>query len=114
MIKPVTIHQCVCDICGKNAWESHRCLNCGKDLCEDHLITMSDAVYCTSSDEGRYCQSCHTSLITNPNPLFLAYKRVQELVDFNDAHRRRFEEQRKLAESQVRRERDKLRQKANP
>lgn len=83
MKKQVTVDQCFCDFCGKEASGYSKCLSCGKDVCYDCQKTKvkeyRHAINVMGSGDGLYCLECNDKLLGNGDKLHSAYCKIESL-----------------------------------
>ena len=83
MKSEVTRTTTTCDFCNSTESTYEACANCGLDICYDCKKTKGveykHAIYFSGSGDGFYCDRCHSELTAEPNPLFIAYKKIQLL-----------------------------------
>lgn len=82
--KEVTVY--ICDVCGKgdDTWP-RICLGCGRHFCWDCAKKQTEdypeALYFSSSADGRYCSDCYADKIGGDDPLFNAYLALRDLKE---------------------------------
>lgn len=99
--KTRTIEQRCCDLCGDEAYEWNRCLNCGKDLCRKCQVSYPHAVSFSGSGDGSFCPECDKALKLKPTPIFAAYRAIEQLRAECEAFYADFKKRDKVAQQRI-------------